>query len=136
MEIDNHTLSRPVMADKSKGLGGNPAAAAPPPSPGNREGALPCSPEVEEVTDDLDVESLLLFSAADSEPVFSSTNKAICHVMRCDSSERVSCKHNNNNSNGSIHEIERTGESLPDGLVASLFVVAMTNNKLSSMKTT
>jgi len=83
MEIDKHTLSRPVIAEKSKGLGGNPAAA--PPSPGDWEGALLCSPEVEEVSDDLDEESLLLFSAPEAEPVFSSNNKAIC-----DSSERLS----------------------------------------------
>jgi hypothetical protein len=39
------------------------------------------------------------------------------------------------NSNGSIQEIECTGESLPDGMVTSLFVVAMTDNKLSLKKT-
>ncbi|KAF9682616.1 hypothetical protein SADUNF_Sadunf05G0127400 [Salix dunnii] len=62
MEIDNHTLSRPVIAEKSKGLGGNPAVAAHPPF--------------------IEEELFLV-------PWKLRSNTVICDVMRCVSSERV-----------------------------------------------
>ncbi|KAF9684753.1 hypothetical protein SADUNF_Sadunf04G0151100 [Salix dunnii] len=121
MEIDNHTLSRPINQKDWEGIQ-------------QLQHHLP----VQEIEKELFLVPQRLRKFLMPAPSLFSPllTKQYVMLMRCDSSERVSRKHNNNNSNGSIHEIERTGDCLPDGIVASLFLVAMTNNKLSSMKTT